>query len=58
MHLYLPLEEYDEMNELDDIKDAFSPIMDIFQDAIPSIGIKLYGTNDKFEVIKDAMVFI
>jgi len=58
VHLYLPLEEYDEMNELDDIKDAFSPIMDIFQDAIPSIGIKLYGTNDKFEVIKDAMVFI
>ncbi|MCJ7449260.1 MAG: DUF1987 domain-containing protein [Bacteroidales bacterium] len=58
VHLYLPLEEYDEMNELDDIKDAFSPIVNIFQDAIPSIGIKLYGTNDKFEIIKDAMVFI
>jgi hypothetical protein len=58
IHLYLPLEEFDEMKEFDDIKDAFSPIENIFQYAIPSIGIKLYGTNDTEQVVKDKMVFI
>jgi hypothetical protein len=58
VHLYLPLEEYDEMKELEDIKEAFSPISDIFIDAIPSVGIKVYGTTDSGEVIKDTLVFI
>jgi hypothetical protein len=58
VHLYLPVEEYDEMKEFDDIRDAFFPISDIFQGATLSVGIKLYGTNDKSEIIKDALVFI
>jgi hypothetical protein len=58
IHLYLPLEEFDDMKEFEDIKDVFFPIADIFQFAIPSIGIKLYGTNEEEEVIKDKMVYI
>jgi hypothetical protein len=58
IHLYLPLDEFDEMREFEDIKDVFFPIADIFQYAIPSIGIKLYGTNDQEEVVRDKMVFI
>jgi hypothetical protein len=58
IHLYLPLEEFDEMKEFEDIKDVFFPIADIFQFAIPSIGIKLYGTNDEEEIVKDKMVYI
>jgi hypothetical protein len=58
IHLYLPLEEFDEMKEFDDIKDVFSPIENIFQYAIPSIGIKLHGTNDTEQVVKDKMVFV
>jgi SiaC family regulatory phosphoprotein len=58
IHLYLPLDEFDEMKEFEDIKDVFFPISDIFQLAIPSIGIKLYGTNDQEQVVKDKMVFI
>jgi len=57
-HLYLPVDEYDEMIEFEDIKDVFSPIADIIHGAIPSIGIKLYGTDDKGEIIKDTLVFI
>lgn len=57
-HLYLPVDEFDEMKEFEDIKDAFFPIADIFQFAIPSIGLKLYGTNDSDEIIKDKLVFI
>lgn len=57
VHLYMPVEEYDEMNDIEDIKDALIPVRDILQDATPCVGIKLYGTNNS-EVIKDALVFI
>src|ERR1035437_1397522 len=52
-HLYLPVDEFDELDDFEDLKDAFFPIADVLQLAIPSVGIKLYGTNDAEEVIKD-----
>ena len=58
IHVYLPIEDFDELNEVDDIKDAFSPISDIFTSAIPSIGLKIYGTDEGGEVIKNRLVFI
>jgi len=57
-HLYLPLDEFEDMREFEDIKEAFFPIADVLQFAIPSIGIKLYGTDDSDEVVKDKLVFI
>jgi len=56
VHLYLPLEEYNEINELDDIKDSFSPITNIFQNTMLSVGLKLYAVNNKSEIVKDALV--
>ena len=58
IHLYLPLDEFDEMKEFEDIKDVFAPITDIFHGAIASIGLKVYGTDDNGDVIKDTLVFI
>jgi hypothetical protein len=58
LHLYLPVEEYDEMSEFDDIKDAFSPIEDILPGAIPSVGIKLYGTDNRGVILKHTLVFL
>jgi hypothetical protein len=58
VHLYVPVEEYNDMNEIDDINDALTPVRDILQDSIPCVGIKLYGTNGKSEVVKDALVFV
>jgi hypothetical protein len=58
LHFYLPIDEYDEMNDFDDIKDAFSPIEDILHGTIPSIGIKLYWIDDKGVIIKDILVFL
>ena len=58
VHLYLPIEDYNEVNDFDDIKDAFIPISNINNSRIPCIGIKLYGTDDKGEIIKDTLVFI
>jgi len=58
IHLYLPIEDYNELNDYDDIKDAFIPVSYIDHSAVPSIGIKLYGTGEKGEIIKDTLVFI
>jgi hypothetical protein len=58
LHLYFNIEEYDEINEFEDINDAFSPITNIFYGAIPNICIKLYGRDNKGELVKDRLVFI
>jgi hypothetical protein len=58
VHLYVPLEEFDDLVEIDDIKDAFGPITNIFQNMIPGVGLKLYATNDKSEVVKDTLVLM
>ncbi|MCE5347911.1 MAG: DUF1987 domain-containing protein [Bacteroidales bacterium] len=58
IHLYIPLEDYDDIEEFGDIKDSFVPITDISQGALVSIGIKLYAINDNGEIIKDTFVFI
>jgi hypothetical protein len=58
IHLYLPIEDFDEIDDFNDIKDAFIPISNIDANPIPCIGIKLYGTDDKGEIIKDTIVFI
>jgi hypothetical protein len=58
IHLYLPVEEYDEMNEFDDIKDAFYPLTNLFSGLIDNVGIKLYGLDDQGEIVKDTLVLI
>jgi hypothetical protein len=58
IHLYFPFEEFNEMNEFEDIYDAFSPITDIFNDAITSVGLKLYAKDTRGEIIKTRLAFI
>jgi hypothetical protein len=58
IHLYLAIEEFDEMKEFEDIKDIFVPISDIFHVSTLSIGIKLYGIDDNGKIIKDTLLFV
>src|ERR1035437_8826034 len=58
VHLYLPIDEFDKMNDFEDIIDAFVPIEDIVHSAISSIGIKLHGIDNKGAIIKETIVFI
>jgi hypothetical protein len=58
IHLYLSIEDYNEIEEFADIQDAFSPIAEFFYKAIPKIGIKIYGTDDYGKTLKDKLVFI
>jgi hypothetical protein len=57
LHLYLSIDDFDEMNDYEDIKDAFIPISDIDQVAISSIGIKVYGTDEDGVIIKEKLIF-
>lgn len=56
VHIYIPLEEYDDMKQSADIRDSFTPITDILQDSIPEVSLKLYATDDASKVIRDALV--
>lgn len=58
LHLYLPLEDYEDIEEFGDIKDAFYPLTDILHGAVPSIGMKLYGINDAGRVVRDTLLYM
>lgn len=55
LHIYFPVEDFD---DIDDIKDDLSPIMDIMNSATVSVGLKIYGTDAEGKVAKESMIFI
>jgi len=57
IHLYFNIEDYDNM-EAEDLKDELHPIIHMIGVPTVSLGIKIYGTDDKGEIIKESMVLI
>ena len=57
IHLYFNIEEFDSM-EVEDLKDALSPIIDMIGTPTVSLGIKIYGTDENGEILKESMVLI
>lgn len=57
IHIYFNIEEFDSM-ETQDLRDALSPVLDMIGTPTISLGIKIYGTGDKGEIIKESMVLI
>ncbi len=57
IHLYFNIEDYDNM-EAEDIKDELQPFIYLIGVPTVSLGIKIYGTDDKGEIIKESMVLI
>ena len=57
IHLYFNIEEFDSM-ETEDLKDALSPILDMIGTPTVSLGIKIYGSDNKGEILKESMVLI
>jgi hypothetical protein len=57
IHLYFDIEDFDTMYR-DDLTEALSPIMEMIGQPSISIGIKLYGTDEKGEILKESTVFI
>ena len=57
IHLYFNIEEYDSM-QIEDLKDALSPIIDMIGTPTVSLGIKIYGADDAGEILKESIVLI
>ena len=57
IHIYFHIEEFDSM-DIEDLKDALSPIIDMIGTPSVSLGIKIYGTDEKGEILKESMVLI
>ncbi len=55
LHIYFPVEDFD---DIDDIKDDLSPVIDVISSATISVGLKIYGTDDSGKVLKESMIFI
>ena len=58
VHLYLPVDEYNDLSDFEDIKEIFLPLEDIGSGVISSIGLKLHELDYKGEIIKDTLVFM
>ncbi len=58
VHLYMSLDDYNEITDFEDIIDAFGPIEDVLHTTLSNIGIKLHGINTNNEIVKETLVFI
>jgi hypothetical protein len=57
IHLYFDIEDFDNMDD-EDHKDALSPIIDMVGSPTISVGIKIYGTDEKGKILKESIVLI
>jgi hypothetical protein len=57
IHLYFNIDDYNNM-ETDDLKDELHPIIHMIGVPTVSLGIKIYGTSEKGEILKESMVLI
>jgi hypothetical protein len=57
IHIYVSMDDIVSM-EGEELRDAISPIIDIIEHPSLNVGIKLYGTGDNGEIIKETMILI
>jgi hypothetical protein len=57
IHLYFEIEEFENMEE-DDLRDTLSPIIDMIGATTVNLGIKIYGTDEKGEILRESMVLL
>lgn len=57
LHLYFNIEDFESMNE-DDLRDELYPFINMIENPMLSVGIKIYGTDDKGHIVKDSTVLI
>jgi hypothetical protein len=57
IHMYMNIEDFDEL-EADEVKDLMGSLMNIVDDPTVSIGIKVYGTDERRKVLKESTILI
>ncbi len=56
IHLYIPLEEYINLKEFDDLSDLFNPISNVSTNNSTCVGLKLHAVNNKSEIVQRALI--
>jgi hypothetical protein len=44
--------------EVDDVKEALGPVIDMIGTPTISLGIKIYGTDNNGEILKESMILL
>lgn len=57
LHLYFNIDDFDCMEE-DDLRDELYPFINMIENPHLSVGIKIYGTDEKGQIIKESTVLI
>jgi hypothetical protein len=57
IHMYFDIEEFLSM-DAEDLKDELHPIIHMIGSPTVSLVIKIYGTSDKGEILKESMVLL
>jgi hypothetical protein len=57
LHLYFSIEEFDNM-DADDLKDELHPLIHLIGVPTMNIGIKIYGIDDRKEILKESMILL
>ena len=57
IHLYFSIEDFDGL-EIEDIKDVLGPVMDTIGTPTVSLGIKIYGTDNNGDILKESMILL
>ena len=57
IHLYFDIEEFETM-DIEDLKDALNPFIGLIGTPTLSLGIKIYGTDENGEVLKESIIFV
>jgi hypothetical protein len=57
IHMYFNIEEFDNMDN-EDLKDELHPLIHLIGIPNINIGIKIYGTDEKGEIIKESMILL
>jgi hypothetical protein len=57
IHTYFEIEEFDNLDS-ENLRDTLGPIIDMIGNTVISVGLKIYGTDEKGEVIKESMILI
>jgi hypothetical protein len=57
IHLYFSIDEFDNM-DTDDMKDELHPLIHLIGVPTINIAIKIYGTDEKNEILKESMILL
>lgn len=57
IHLYFSIEDFDNM-DAEDIKDELYPLLNMVGPSSINLVIKIYGTDDDGEILKESMVLV